>query len=215
MPNITDSVPEKRNALARLSRPSVFACKPSSEDRQEESTTRSAFSLSPNTSPSSRNPSFSLSPYREKENENGNGWDDDIIAIYKWCGRWDNDITTICQWCGQRFPVSNKILDVIKTEPKQFQLVLYTIFKLSEQKKNDPFFTGDVYHLYQDICKDIKSEILTQRRVSDLISELDMLGIIHGKVISKGRYGRTREMYSNIPSSLLEKVKEVLEKELV
>jgi cell division control protein 6 len=30
--------------------------------------------------------------------------------------------------------------------------------------------------------------------VADLISELDMLGIITARVISKGRYGRTREI---------------------
>jgi len=29
-------------------------------------------------------------------------------------GRWDDYITSLCQWCGQRFPVSDKILDVIR-----------------------------------------------------------------------------------------------------
>jgi cell division control protein 6 len=37
-------------------------------------------------------------------------------------------------------------------------------------------------------------DILTQRRVSDLISELDMLGLINTTVISKGRYGRTKKI---------------------
>jgi len=35
--------------------------------------------------------------------------------------------------------------------------------------------------------------------VSDLISELDMLGIINSIVISKGRYGRTREIRLEMP----------------
>ena len=45
------------------------------------------------------------------------------------------------------------------------------------------------------------------RRISDLISELDMLGIINSIVISKGRYGRTREIRLEMP---VEDIKSVL-----
>ena len=37
-------------------------------------------------------------------------------------------------------------------------------------------------------------DTLTQRRVGDLISELDMLGLINTTVVSKGRYGRTKKI---------------------
>jgi cell division control protein 6 len=37
--------------------------------------------------------------------------------------------------------------------------------------------------------------------MSDLIAELDMLGVINAKVISKGRYGRTREIQMTIPDT--------------
>ena len=50
---------------------------------------------------------------------------------------------------------------------------------------------------------------LTQRRVADLISELDMLGIINARVVSKGRYGRTREIEISAPV----KIKELLQKD--
>ena len=49
------------------------------------------------------------------------------------------------------------------------------------------------------MCKKTRADALTQRRVADLISELDMLGIITARVISKGRYGRTRDI--NVSSS--------------
>jgi len=39
------------------------------------------------------------------------------------------------------------------------------------------------------MCRLIGIEILTQRRVTDLISELDMMGILNATVVSKGRYG--------------------------
>ena len=103
----------------------------------------------------------------------------------------------------------DKIIDVVKSEPKQFQYVLYAIIKLSENK-NKLFFTGDIYDYYQKICQKNKSEILTQRRVSDIIQEFDMLGIINVRVISKGRGGRMREIKLAISSDILEKVKDIV-----
>ena len=122
----------------------------------------------------------------------------------------------------------DKILDVVKSEPKQFQMVLYSIIKLAQKsnnpqtllgrngdlKKSDIIFTGDVYNYYQDLCLRRKVEVLTQRRVSDIIQEFDMLGIINVKVISKGRGGRMREIKLAISSNILEKVKEIIENSL-
>ena len=108
----------------------------------------------------------------------------------------------------------DKILDVISSEPKQFQLVLYSIFKLSEMRGEDPFFTGDIYNFYQDLCKRDRIEILTQRRVGDIIQEFDMLGIINVRVISKGRGGRMREIRLAISNNILEKAKEIVESSL-
>ena len=57
-------------------------------------------------------------------------------------------------------------------------------------------------------------EVLTQRRVSDIIQEFDMLGIINVKVISKGRGGRMREIKLAITKNIVEKVKEIIENSL-
>jgi len=103
----------------------------------------------------------------------------------------------------------DKIIDVVKSEPKQFQYVLHSIISLAENK-NENFFTGDIYNHYQKICQKNKSEILTQRRVSDIIQEFDMLGIINVRVISKGRGGRMREVKLAISNDILEKVKEIV-----
>ena len=51
---------------------------------------------------------------------------------------------------------------------------------------------------------------MTQRRVSDIIAELDMLGIINANVISKGRYGRTRESSLSLSSSLKPRIEQVV-----
>ncbi len=120
----------------------------------------------------------------------------------------------------------DKILDIVETEPRQFQAVLQAILNLEETKdklksqKNllenagSKIFTGDVYNVYEALCKKINMEILTQRRVGDIIAEFDMLGLINAQVVSKGRYGRTKEIKLLIPSNILEKTKEILKNSL-
>jgi len=104
----------------------------------------------------------------------------------------------------------DKILDVIKSEPKQFQLVLNSIIQLSEKDFQHHLFTGEVYNFYRELCIKNKLEILTQRRVSDIIQEFDMLGIITVNVISKGRGGRMREIKLAISKDIMDKVKEIV-----
>ncbi|MFH1409262.1 MAG: ORC1-type DNA replication protein [Nanoarchaeota archaeon] len=103
----------------------------------------------------------------------------------------------------------DRVVDIVLTQPKQFQAVLYAILAI-KREKDTLIFTGDVYDLYKDICARTGLRPLTQRRVSDVIAELDMLGMVTAKVISKGRYGRTREIRMSIPSSLLPKIQTLL-----
>ncbi|HTZ41687.1 MAG TPA: cell division control protein Cdc6, partial [Candidatus Omnitrophota bacterium] len=112
----------------------------------------------------------------------------------------------------------DKVLDIIASEPKQFQYVLHSIIYLSEQRNrnsskkggsSEPIFTGDVYNYYKDFIRN-KSEVLTQRRVSDIVQEFDMLGIINVRVISKGRGGRMREIKLAIPNDVVEKAKNII-----
>lgn len=87
----------------------------------------------------------------------------------------------------------DKIEEIIKSQPKQYQAIIYSIIKIYAAKQ-DNLFTGEIYDLYQKLCQKTDLKPLTQRRVSDVISELDILGLIQAKTISKGRYGRTREI---------------------
>ena len=67
------------------------------------------------------------------------------------------------------------------------------------------------YNEYQNICDRTKNEILTQRRVSDILAEFDMLGIINTQVISKGRHGRMREIKLMLAPNIKQKAKEIFE----
>jgi len=108
----------------------------------------------------------------------------------------------------------DRIYDIVNTQPKQQQIALYSIFKLCSTNLEKPIVTGDVYELYKEICFKIKIRPLTQRRISDIIAELDMLGIINAKVISHGRYGRTRQICLGIPPSTAPKIANLLKEAL-
>lgn len=109
---------------------------------------------------------------------------------------------------------TDKILVAVENQPKQFQFVLMAILELFKktmrERKDEPLFTGDIYNLYRELCKRYKADYLTQRRISDIIAAFDMQGIINAKVISKGRYGRTREIRIDLPIALVERINVVL-----
>jgi cell division control protein 6 len=88
----------------------------------------------------------------------------------------------------------DRILDVTAALPEHAKTVLYAALTVCEQRKGSPVFTGEVYTVYEELCRKLGMHTLTQRRVSDIIGELDCEGIISAKVISKGRFGRTREI---------------------
>ncbi len=103
----------------------------------------------------------------------------------------------------------DRFLDVVEHQPKQFQAVFYSIIATSASTKNG-LFTGEIYDYYKSLCNKIGLRPLTQRRVSDIIAEHDMLGLINAKVISKGRFGRTREISLSLPKALLPQVQTLL-----
>lgn len=44
---------------------------------------------------------------------------------------------------------------------------------------------------------------MTQRRASDIINELDMMGIISARVVNRGRYGKTKEVVLAVDSGIV------------
>ena len=106
-------------------------------------------------------------------------------------------------------------VNIISTQPKQYKLTLYSIIKIQRgSTANLPIFTGEIYEIYKDLCFKVGLRPLTQRRLCDIISDLDMLGIITTKVISKGRYGRTREVCIAIPEDIMSNVENLLKEGL-
>ena len=101
------------------------------------------------------------------------------------------------------------MVETVRSQPKHSKLVLYTILDMTEEE--DEIATGDVYSEYKELCQSVDVSELTQRRVSGLISELDMLGVINAKVISKGRYGRTRQISVDLSENIRTRLEEMVE----
>ncbi len=118
----------------------------------------------------------------------------------------DEKVTEIYVRKAQQVIERNTVVEVLTSLPIQTKAVLQAIF-LGEGRSEE-ITTGDVYEIYSRICKLVRLDILTARRVGDLINELDMLGIVTAQVISKGRYGRSKRIHLTVPSR---QVREVLE----
>lgn len=88
--------------------------------------------------------------------------------------------------------------EIVHNLPFHSKLVIIAILKTQKEHKeagiSEVMMTGEVYDYYRRLCEKARFDSLTQRRCADFISELDSLGLITARVISKGRQGRTKEI---------------------
>jgi cell division control protein 6 len=63
--------------------------------------------------------------------------------------------------------------------------------------------TGDIFEIYCELCGESGLTPLTQRRVSSLVNELDVIGLLNARVASMGRYGRTKKIRLGVSRSLI------------
>lgn len=101
---------------------------------------------------------------------------------------------------------TNRVEEVIKTLPLQSKILLDSVLVLNREKNKRRFSSGEVYNTYRRLCNHLGMEALTQRRVTDLVSELDILGLLNAVIVSKGRYGRTKEISLSVPEECVQPV---------
>lgn len=88
----------------------------------------------------------------------------------------------------------DKVIETVKTLPTQSKTVLLAcIYTLDSGHKCT---ISTIYQVYRLLCAALDINILTQRWVTDLINELDQLGIIDSTLEYKGRHGRNRRILS-------------------
>ena len=81
----------------------------------------------------------------------------------------------------------NKEVVALRSYPLHEKLLILAIMKSSE------ISTGEVYSTYKNLCKDIRQKELTQRRVTQMLSEIEMSGIITGRIVHQGTHGNTKK----------------------
>ena len=86
----------------------------------------------------------------------------------------------------------DQVRSIISTLPIHHKATLVSTILNQGKRKNGNQTTGEVYSTYTQICKRFNLTDLSQRRVTHIISELDMQGLINAKIVSLGRQGRTK-----------------------
>lgn len=99
----------------------------------------------------------------------------------------------------------DRTIEALKNLPLHSKLVLCSVYLLGKAQISSAV-TGDIYEIYHELSDLSGLSPLTQRRVSSLINELDVIGLLNTRVISKGRYGRTRKIRLSITRSLIREV---------
>ena len=69
--------------------------------------------------------------------------------------------------------------------------------------KSPNISTGDIYSAYKSFCKIIHQNELTQRRVTQMLSEIELSGLISGRMIHQGIHGNTKKFKLTISSELV------------
>ena len=96
----------------------------------------------------------------------------------------------------------NRVVEALKNLTLHSKLVLLSIYHLNKSSAT----TGEIYDVYNNICGKLGAGLLTQRRLGTLVNELDVMGLLNAKVVSMGRYGRTKKIRLEISHTLIKDV---------
>jgi len=99
----------------------------------------------------------------------------------------------------------NRILEALNNLTLHSKLVTLSIYHLDKTTAHGAI-TGEIYDVYDELSGELGVTPLTQRRLSTLINELDAMGLLNAKVVSMGRYGRTKKIRLELARSLIRDV---------
>ncbi len=83
----------------------------------------------------------------------------------------------------------DKVQEAISSLPIHEKAVIFSIANFANGET-----TGHVYLKYQEVCNQLGLQPLTERRISAIINELDMLGLVTAPIINRGRHGRSKKV---------------------
>lgn len=77
--------------------------------------------------------------------------------------------------------------------------LLYNAIEDLSSSKDEVIHSGEIYDKYTEICHSGEVDVLTHRRVSDLLKDLEILGLIEANYHYGGSKGKTREVKLRFP----------------
>jgi len=87
----------------------------------------------------------------------------------------------------------NRVVESLQNLTLHSKLVILSVYHLNRANVYSAT-TGEISEIYSDLAGELGVTPLTQRRLSTLINELDSMGLLNAKVVSMGRYGRTKKI---------------------
>ena len=93
----------------------------------------------------------------------------------------------------------------LKSYPLHEKLLIIAVMKAKGMS------TGEIFIAYKNLCKVIRQKELTQRRVTQMLSEIELSGLISGRIIHQGIHGRTKKFNLTVHPSI---IKDALESEI-
>jgi cell division control protein 6 len=108
----------------------------------------------------------------------------------------------------------DKYVTMIRTAPRQLQAAMGAVIQCVGDGGREKGETSEVYHSYSTCCHKVGLRPLTRRAFGDLLNELDMYSLLQSHVVSRGRYGRAREITMDLPEDLTGRIYEEIKRSL-
>jgi len=93
----------------------------------------------------------------------------------------------------------NKEETSLEAFPLHEKLIILAIMKANGSS------TGEIYSSYKNLCKAVGRDGLTNRRITQMLSEIELSGIITGRLVHQGIHGRTKKYKLEISSEMVKK----------
>ena len=93
----------------------------------------------------------------------------------------------------------NKEVTALKTYPLHEKLVILAVMRSAGSS------TGEIYTSYKNLCTGVRQNHLTPRRITQILSEIEMSGIISSRIIHQGMHGRTKKHKLTISADTVKK----------
>lgn len=91
----------------------------------------------------------------------------------------------------------NKEITALRSYPLHEKLIILAVMKAGGSS------TGEIYTSYKELSKTVGQKELTQRRITQMLSEIEMSGIISGRIIHQGIHGRTKKFKLTISPNMV------------